>query len=59
MGNNESTPAAEGENVSTAIIRLKIAKSKGEITQEEYDAGKASILATHTQEIVFFVKSTR
>ena len=41
MGNGESSPAdnADGGNVGAALVRLKLAKNKGEITQEQYDAG--------------------
>ena len=51
MGNGESSPAEEtpqGENVAAAIVRLKLAKAKGEMTQEQYDAGNSICLMYQT-----------
>jgi hypothetical protein len=58
MGNGESSPNdAEGENVSMALIRLKLAKSKGEITQEQYDAGNQTILSFHEENLLSLIST--
>jgi hypothetical protein len=59
MGNNESSPSenAEGENVSAALVRLRLAKNKGDITQEQYDAGKPYIFSDTC--IIFYSRNAR
>ena len=39
MGAAESLESEASGGIATQILKLKMAKSKGEMTEEEYDAG--------------------